>query len=174
MTNSSSSQARIQSIEHFISHYSVKFLHSLPSPPIHPTPHTSPPSPSASRQAASSAMESGDDTLCSPDAPPHPKLLLFSCCVCAHPHPHRLRPGARGGNGWKESFFFFSLSLILFFCLPSNLSPFPHKKKKKKTNKISERNCKINKSINHILYSFVSCKVYVAVIDIDTYIQYLT
>lgn len=132
MTNSSSSPAQIQSIEHFISHYSVKFLHSLPSPPIHPTPHPSPPSPSASRQAASSAMESGDDALCSPDAPPHPKLLLFSRCVCAHPHPHRLRPGARGGNGWEESCFFFFSLFDFVFLSPFQPVPFPPPKKKKR------------------------------------------
>lgn len=53
-----------------------------------------------------------------------------------------LGPGVAMGG--KSHVFFFSLSLILFFCLPSNLSPFPHQKKKKKktnTNKISERNC---------------------------------
>lgn len=78
-------------------------------------------------------MEPGDDTLCSPDAPPHPKLLLFSPCVCAHPHPHRLRPGARGGNGWEESCFFFFFSLFDFvFLSPFQPVPFPPPKKKKR------------------------------------------
>lgn len=41
-----------------------------------------------------------------------------------------LGPGVAVGGKSHVCFFFFSL--ILFFCLPSNLSPYPHQKKKKK------------------------------------------
>lgn len=116
----------------------MRFLQFQSSPPFHPSllstlPHLSPVL-WTSRQAASSTR-SPEATLCVLlTLLPHPKLLLFSHCVCAHPHPHQLRPGARGGGGWEVMFFF--LSLILFFCLPSNLSPFPHQKKRKRQTQI--------------------------------------
>lgn len=128
VTSSSSSPAQIQSIEHFISHSSEvsPFL-----PLSSHSPHTSPLPPALQPgQAASSAMESGDDALCSPDAPPHLNYCCSPLCVL-HPHPHRLRPGARGGNGWKSHVFFFSLFDFTFLS-PFNLSLSPTKKKKKK------------------------------------------
>lgn len=102
----------------------------LPHFPVHP------PLPSAlwtSRQAASFIMESGSYTLCSPDTPPH----LSYCCsptVCVlilTLIDSGLGPGMVVGG--KSHFFF---SLILFFCLPSNLSPFPHQKKRKRQTQI--------------------------------------
>lgn len=113
-----------------------------PSPPFHPSfLGVLPPPPTLGpldRQPL--PLELRSYTLCSPEAPPHPKLLLFSGCVCAHPHPHRLRPGARCGGGWKESCVFFSLFDFVFLS-PFQPIPFPHQKKKKtNTNKISKRN----------------------------------
>lgn len=60
--------------------------------------------------------------------PQSPKLLL-SPAVCAHPHPHRLRPGARGGREGSHGGF---PSLILFFLSPFQPVPFPSTKKEKK------------------------------------------
>lgn len=127
---------------HFISQDSVKFLQSPASPPDLSSSVCFPqvqfwPQRSLDRQPP--LLWNPEMTLC---VFPNPLSYCCSPAVCAH--PHLIGSGLGPGVAGREVMGVFP-SLILFFCLPSDLSPSPFtkkrkEKKKKNTNKISERN----------------------------------
>lgn len=113
-----------------------------PSPPFHPSfLSVLPPPPTLGPLDRQPLRQSSGVTLCVL------LRLLPTLSYCCSPAvcvliltliDSGLGPGVVVGG---KSHVFFFLSLILFFCLPSNLSLFPHQKKKKtNTNKISKRN----------------------------------